>query len=653
MGSTATVPFVNDNSAAAPPSPGGTPYADPMPQPAATPPQQQPAPQQPQQPGAPQGPATEQDASQQPGSNQPVVLQPVKRGGILGVMDDIAHALTGNATRPEFATDNQGNKYVKETTLSSGEQWRKITGELLAGAAAGLAAGQGAGNMGKAPLAGIQAQQRQQQQEDAQRQNMTAEARQENIDRGNRVMQNMQMTKMSWDLTNAQHVASQDDVKFFRSQQDDLLKQGGKVVGTAKDPKDISGILKESPDAVQAMIQHGTLIPVQAVDDDGNRIGTTFIRMPDDYATKLMPAGTKLPVWNAQTHKIDYQNTADPIDAAHFQVMSQGAGLQAQQWADAQHKQKLEDEKQRSETNLQSAEAIHARAEAGQASATAAKTREETRQLQSTPGANVATDINTLPVTAQNALKGLADYSVSPETFPQKKYAKSNEMDRETAIGLAKQLNPDYDETQYKSRNKLRQDFASGQARKTINSLNTAVQHLDRMAQSGAALQNGGSQFVNAVGNWWNNAAGHPEVTVFKNDSNAVANELASVFKGTGATDQEIKAWKDTISTASSPQQIRGSIDEALQLMNGRLKAIDDQWKSGMGGTRDFHILSPASQQILQKLGAKELLDQDNSNVRSTATPQTPPPTGATMKVPDRDGKLHWSDGTRDLGLVQ
>ena len=28
-------------------------------------------------------------------------------------------------------------------------------------------------------------------------------------------------------------------------------------------------------------------------------------------------------------------------------------------------------------------------------------------------------------------------------------------------------------------------------------------------------------------------------------------------------------------------------------------------------------------------------------------------PNGATMKVPGSDGKMHWSDGKRDLGVVQ
>ena len=37
----------------------------------------------------------------------------------------------------------------------------------------------------------------------------------------------------------------------------------------------------------------------------------------------------------------------------------------------------------------------------------------------------------------------------------------------------------------------------------------------------------------------------------------------------------------------------------------------------------------------------------------SKVTGTTGPPQGATMKVPGSDGKMHWSDGKRDLGVVQ
>jgi hypothetical protein len=45
-------------------------------------------------------------------------------------------------------------------------------------------------------------------------------------------------------------------------------------------------------------------------------------------------------------------------------------------------------------------------------------------------------------------------------------------------------------------------------------------------------------------------------------------------------------------------------------------------------------------------------MDPSATNYRKASAPSGPP-AGATMKVPGSDGKLHWSDGKRDLGIVQ
>lgn len=96
----------------------------------------------------------------------------------MGVIDNIADALTGRTT-PEVGTDQFGNKYVKQDTLTHGQQWMRIAGEALHGAAAGLAAGKGAGNQGRAPLAGYEAAQQDDAQRRAQEQQMTTQARQQ------------------------------------------------------------------------------------------------------------------------------------------------------------------------------------------------------------------------------------------------------------------------------------------------------------------------------------------------------------------------------------------------------------------------------------------------------------------------------------------
>jgi hypothetical protein len=54
--------------------------------------------------------------------------------------------------------------------------------------------------------------------------------------------------------------------------------------------------------------------------------------------------------------------------------------------------------------------------------------------------------------------------------------------------------------------------------------------------------------------------------------------------------------------------------------------------------------------------GSAQHFDYSNASAPQTKPQprgnQQTPPAGATMKVPGRDGKLHWSDGKNDLGVV-
>jgi hypothetical protein len=167
--------------------------------------------------------------------------------------------------------------------------------------------------------------------------------------------------------------------------------------------------------------------------------------------------------------------------------------------------------------------------------------------------------------------------------------------------------------------------FTSGNVANNINYFNTAVDHLKLLKQASDALNNGNIQVFNRLANSYAAATGDPAPVDFNTVKNAVAGELSKTFKGTGATDQEIEGINSTINSSFSPQQINGAIDYYTRLMDGKLNALKDQYAAAKRGEPNF----PG--------GA------------ATATP----PAGATMKVPGSDGKLHWSDGTKDLGVVQ
>lgn len=181
-------------------------------------------------------------------------------------------------------------------------------------------------------------------------------------------------------------------------------------------------------------------------------------------------------------------------------------------------------------------------------------------------------------------------------------------------LQAASEYDHDFNAANYKIRAKLRESFTSGTDSKNINSINTLVGHLEALSKSADGLDNGRIPIWNKVENLTTTATGGSRVKKFNMDLGAVESELATVFKNTGATDQEIKAWRERISAADSPAQLHAEIQEAIKLMSSRLEALRNKYYSGMGNTaKKLTILSPKSKKILQGMGVDvNQLDPDN-----------------------------------------
>jgi hypothetical protein len=82
----------------------------------------------------------------------------------------------------------------------------------------------------------------------------------------------------------------------------------------------------------------------------------------------------------------------------------------------------------------------------------------------------------------------------------------------------------------------------------------------------------------------------------------AVVDELATVFKNTGATDLTIREWGKKVSSSLAPQVIYGMIQTGLKLVGGRMGSIANAWHNAQAmGETPFNFISPRAAAALKK----------------------------------------------------
>lgn len=213
------------------------------------------------------------------------------------------------------------------------------------------------------------------------------------------------------------------------------------------------------------------------------------------------------------------------------------------------------------------------------------------------------------------AAKKLANYEM-----PVSALARMPANKRLAILNKAEELSPGFDLKQYETRQKVMNSYSSGRDKDNIVRLNTAVDHLEKLKEAGDALQNGGVRAINALKNMGREQTGDPRVRAYKDAAQAVAGEMAAVFKNGTGTDVEIKKWLSQISAADSPEQIQANFDMLVGLMRGRVDALDANFESAMG-KKYPGIFSKKAQGIIKKLGSYDL---GSNSVESETTGNAP-----------------------------
>ena len=208
--------------------------------------------------------------------------------------------------------------------------------------------------------------------------------------------------------------------------------------------------------------------------------------------------------------------------------------------------------------------------------------------------------LNTLPASEKNIIIALDTGKMNPPSSFALKSPYWQKIYNDWA-----QYNPNLDAVNYGTRASTRKDFTSGASGKNLNALNTAIGHLGQLNQAIDALGNTSFTPYNEAKNLISKMTGNPAVTNFNTTKSAVANELMRVFRQSGASDAEIQEWAKPLNNSNSPDQLRGAVRTAAQLLQSRIEALNNTYNRGMGTANVDTLstfISPHSRETLNAL---------------------------------------------------
>ena len=209
--------------------------------------------------------------------------------------------------------------------------------------------------------------------------------------------------------------------------------------------------------------------------------------------------------------------------------------------------------------------------------------------------------LNQIPAEARTTVKAMLEGRMpAPSSFAQAKpYWRA-------MIEAANQVDPNFDQTSWASRNATRKDFTSGQSAKAVSALNLALGHAEVLAGAFSKLDNFGgigtplNAPLNALSDWFGGERpGNAREAV-----DALASEARKVFAASGGGNlTELQEWQKNFPINGSPEQQAGRLKTFVDLLDSRLVALANQYNRGMGVTSEpVELLDPAARKAYETL---------------------------------------------------
>lgn len=153
----------------------------------------------------------------------------------------------------------------------------------------------------------------------------------------------------------------------------------------------------------------------------------------------------------------------------------------------------------------------------------------------------------------------------------------------------------------YSAKQQATKAFGTGTQGQQITALNTSIGHLQDALEAADAMGNGKFKAGNQIYNTIRSQFGSDAVTNFDQFKHAVAGEVTKTLNGR-VTEGELQEISQSISNASSPQQLRTALTNQAKIMGSKLNALQDTGsRLGVKGTEKF--VSGRSKEALQGMG--------------------------------------------------
>lgn len=172
-------------------------------------------------------------------------------------------------------------------------------------------------------------------------------------------------------------------------------------------------------------------------------------------------------------------------------------------------------------------------------------------------------------------------------------------------IQMVTQYDPTFDATNYNARSKARTDLTSpsGTGGKSINSLNTALQHLGKLSDLVETLDNTEFPIANSVMNLVRKETGSTKTTNFNVVAPQAMKEIERLWRGAGGSTADIEDLKKSISQNAGKQQQREALQQFAELVRGKIDSTTQQRDNVFGDKgADIPVLFEPNKGVLQKI---------------------------------------------------